>query len=210
MHTHLIPVIVLLVLPALYFGHRLGVWADRRWRWVAGAVLVAAVLVSLPYQGVDFAHLKHMKLILAAATALLLVAYRLGPAWRPGGTRFRVALGALAALSLVVYLNFFAFHGSGGVRAFVHLHDVAHNYLGAKYYAELRHADLYTAMLRAESETQGDRFSVLEARDLGLYRSITDNGAGGLSSSVGEMATLSGGAEIHLDRVQRLADCRSS
>ncbi len=29
---------------------------------------------------------------------------------------------------------------------------------------------------------------LLEARDLGLYHSITDNGAGGLSSSVGEMA----------------------
>lgn len=37
---------------------------------------------------------------------------------------------------------------------------------------------------------------LLEARDLGLYRAVTDNGAGGLSSSVGEMAGLSGGARI--------------
>jgi phosphoribosylformylglycinamidine synthase subunit PurSL len=37
---------------------------------------------------------------------------------------------------------------------------------------------------------------LLEARDLGLYRGITDNGAGGLSSSVGEMARISGGASI--------------
>jgi len=37
---------------------------------------------------------------------------------------------------------------------------------------------------------------ILEARDLGLYRAITDNGAGGLSSSVGEMARLSGGAQM--------------
>ena len=37
---------------------------------------------------------------------------------------------------------------------------------------------------------------LLEARDLGLYRAITDNGAGGLSSSVGEMAKISGGAII--------------
>ena len=36
---------------------------------------------------------------------------------------------------------------------------------------------------------------LLEARDLGLYRAITDNGAGGLSSSVGELARLSGKAE---------------
>lgn len=37
---------------------------------------------------------------------------------------------------------------------------------------------------------------LLEARDLGLYSSITDNGAGGLSSSVGEMATGTGGARL--------------
>ena len=40
---------------------------------------------------------------------------------------------------------------------------------------------------------------LLEARDLGLYRGLTDNGAGGLSSSLGEMATLSGGVRIDLD-----------
>lgn len=41
---------------------------------------------------------------------------------------------------------------------------------------------------------------LLEARDLGLYNSITDNGAGGLSSSVGEMAQDSGGCEIYLEK----------
>ncbi|MCS7149597.1 MAG: AIR synthase-related protein [Caldimicrobium sp.] len=39
---------------------------------------------------------------------------------------------------------------------------------------------------------------LLKARELGLYNSITDNGAGGLSSSVGEMAKEAGGAEIDL------------
>ena len=39
---------------------------------------------------------------------------------------------------------------------------------------------------------------LLEARDLGLYSAITDNGAGGLSSSVGEMATMSNGATLDL------------
>ncbi|PKN52941.1 MAG: phosphoribosylformylglycinamidine synthase subunit PurL [Deltaproteobacteria bacterium HGW-Deltaproteobacteria-13] len=39
---------------------------------------------------------------------------------------------------------------------------------------------------------------LLIARDRGLYRAITDNGAGGLSSSVGEMATYSGGCELDL------------
>jgi phosphoribosylformylglycinamidine synthase len=39
---------------------------------------------------------------------------------------------------------------------------------------------------------------LIEARDRGLYASITDNGAGGLSSSVGEMAKASGGASLDL------------
>ena len=41
---------------------------------------------------------------------------------------------------------------------------------------------------------------LLEARDLGLYESITDNGAGGLSSSLGEMAQDCGGLRVDLDR----------
>jgi len=42
---------------------------------------------------------------------------------------------------------------------------------------------------------------VKEARDLGLYTSITDNGAGGLSCSVAEMARESGGCRVYLDKV---------
>jgi phosphoribosylformylglycinamidine synthase len=41
---------------------------------------------------------------------------------------------------------------------------------------------------------------LLIARDEGLYRAITDNGAGGLSSSVGEMARLCGGCEMDLEK----------
>ncbi len=41
---------------------------------------------------------------------------------------------------------------------------------------------------------------LLIARNRGLYRALTDNGAGGLSSSVGEMATYCGGCEIDLAR----------
>jgi len=42
---------------------------------------------------------------------------------------------------------------------------------------------------------------LLEARDLLLYSAITDNGAGGLSSSIGEMGEEAGGCEIWLDKV---------
>ncbi|MAG02599.1 phosphoribosylformylglycinamidine synthase subunit PurL [Candidatus Pacearchaeota archaeon] len=40
-----------------------------------------------------------------------------------------------------------------------------------------------------------------EARDLGLYNSITDNGAGGLSCSVAEMGRESGGCYVDLGKV---------
>ena len=42
---------------------------------------------------------------------------------------------------------------------------------------------------------------VKEARDLGLYSSITDNGAGGISCSVAEMAKECNGCHVHLDKV---------
>jgi len=42
---------------------------------------------------------------------------------------------------------------------------------------------------------------VKEARDLKLYNSITDNGAGGLSCSVAEMAKESGGCLVNLEKV---------
>jgi phosphoribosylformylglycinamidine synthase II len=42
---------------------------------------------------------------------------------------------------------------------------------------------------------------LLEARDAGLIRFITDNGGGGLSSSIGESALFSNGCDIQLEKV---------
>ncbi|MGL4368357.1 MAG: phosphoribosylformylglycinamidine synthase subunit PurL, partial [Spirochaetota bacterium] len=42
---------------------------------------------------------------------------------------------------------------------------------------------------------------VKEARDMGLYTSVTDNGAGGISCSIAEMAKESGGFEVDLEKV---------
>ncbi len=42
---------------------------------------------------------------------------------------------------------------------------------------------------------------LLECRDEGLIRFITDNGGGGLSSSIGESAMISNGCVVHLDKV---------
>jgi phosphoribosylformylglycinamidine synthase II len=40
-----------------------------------------------------------------------------------------------------------------------------------------------------------------QAVKIGLIKCSTDNGAGGLSSSIGELATISGGAQVQLDKV---------
>ncbi|MBN1570401.1 MAG: phosphoribosylformylglycinamidine synthase [Acidobacteria bacterium] len=64
---------------------------------------------------------------------------------------------------------------------------------------ELRKESPAQAVQIGDPITQRKMYEFLmEARDLGLYRAITDNGAGGLSSSVGEMSRLSGGADLDL------------
>ena len=66
---------------------------------------------------------------------------------------------------------------------------------------ELHEGSPATAVQIGDPITQKKMFDcLLKARDLGLYNCITDNGAGGLSSSVGEMAQDTGGFELHLDR----------
>lgn len=42
---------------------------------------------------------------------------------------------------------------------------------------------------------------LIEASRTGLVKTCTDNGAGGLSSSIGELAQISDGAEVHLEKV---------
>lgn len=74
---------------------------------------------------------------------------------------------------------------------------------GATFSSEALHEDSPVSAVQI-----GDPFTqkrlldfVLDARDAGLITGITDNGAGGLSSSVGEMARITGGATIDLDSV---------
>lgn len=60
-----------------------------------------------------------------------------------------------------------------------------------------------TAVQIGDPITQKKLSDVLvnEARGLGLFTSITDNGAGGLSCSVAEMAKECGGCVVHLEKV---------
>jgi phosphoribosylformylglycinamidine synthase II len=73
---------------------------------------------------------------------------------------------------------------------------------GATFSSEELHEDSpVTAVQIGDPITQKKMTDfLLMARDRGLYRCITDNGAGGLSSSVGETARLSGGCEIDLKK----------
>jgi len=66
---------------------------------------------------------------------------------------------------------------------------------------ELHEGSPATAVQIGDPITQRKMYDFLmRARDMGLYHAITDNGAGGLSSSVGEMAGDSGGAELDLSK----------
>ncbi len=66
---------------------------------------------------------------------------------------------------------------------------------------ELREDSPVSAVQIGDPITQKKMFDfLLEARDLGLYSAITDNGAGGLSCSVGEMARDSNGCILHLEK----------
>ena len=66
---------------------------------------------------------------------------------------------------------------------------------------ELSEVSPASAVQIGDPITQKKMFDfLLEARDRQLYTCITDNGAGGLSSSVGEMAQFSNGCELHLER----------
>ncbi len=71
---------------------------------------------------------------------------------------------------------------------------------GATFSSEELHKDSPVQAVQIGDPITQKKLSdfIYEARDRGLYRFITDNGAGGLSSSVGEMASLCGGCKIDL------------
>ena len=66
---------------------------------------------------------------------------------------------------------------------------------------ELHEGSPATAVQIGDPITQRKMYDfIMRARDLGLYNAITDNGAGGLSSSVGEMAEDTNGCILDLAR----------
>ena len=71
---------------------------------------------------------------------------------------------------------------------------------GATFSSEVLHAGSPVTAVQIGDPITQKRMSdfLIQARDAGLYQSITDNGAGGFSSSIGEMARESGGVELEL------------
>ncbi len=66
---------------------------------------------------------------------------------------------------------------------------------------ELHEGSPATAVQIGDPITQRKMYDfIIRARDLGLYHAITDNGAGGLSSSVGEMSEATGGCRLDLSK----------
>jgi phosphoribosylformylglycinamidine synthase II len=73
---------------------------------------------------------------------------------------------------------------------------------GATFSSEELHEESPTSAVQIGDPITQKRMTdfLLRARDAGLYHAITDNGAGGLSSSVGEMARDCNGCRMHLEK----------
>jgi hypothetical protein len=124
-----------------------------------GAPLAVAAWVAFgllwPGHGADYVHLRTANLVLSLAAAAVVLAR--GRGWLDGRHE-QTVLAGLAALCVLVYTNAFSFR--------LHYHELAHYYLGGKYFPELSYGTLYTALLRAEAEDHGTT-QVAEARHLG-------------------------------------------
>ncbi|MDA8020247.1 MAG: hypothetical protein MPN21_22650 [Thermoanaerobaculia bacterium] len=168
----LVSALLLIVLPLLWWVTCRGWWADAKSRRRVWLVVLGVLAMSAPWtpwvggDGASFDLLKRGKLLILLAILGVFGARMAGVGWARERTRRLEIWAVLALVTVPVYFNFFDFHGA---RTFVHLHDVGHYYLGAKYYPELGYGDLYTAMLRAEAETHDNRFQSIEARDLETY-----------------------------------------
>ena len=165
MEHPLIPLLILVVAPLVLLAWRAGL-PRRAVAAIACGGVAAALLLGVWHGGVEFAQIERANLFVALAAALLVAGRGLGLLGLAERRRYLGYLSLLAAVAWVLHFNFFAFHGIGQQRVFVHLHDVAHYYLGAKYFPELGYGSLYTALLRAEAERYDDHFRSLEARDL--------------------------------------------
>jgi phosphoribosylformylglycinamidine synthase len=73
---------------------------------------------------------------------------------------------------------------------------------GATFSSEELHQESPTSAVQIGDPITQKKLTdfLLRARDRNLYRALTDDGAGGLSSSIGELAQITGGCLIELDK----------
>ncbi len=73
---------------------------------------------------------------------------------------------------------------------------------GATFSSEELHQDSPTQAVQIGDPITQKKMSdfIIEARNKGLYRFVTDNGAGGLSSSIGEMSSICNGCRMDLKK----------
>jgi hypothetical protein len=165
MGSTLIAAVILAVLPLWYVGHRLGLERSPLLRIIGPAFLLSVVVLEAPWGGLDLDSLDRLKLFLTAWMLLLTVSRARG--WLRASMYFRLLVGTSAA-AVTIYFNFFAFHAG----QFLHYPDIAHYYLGSKYFQELGYGDLYTAMIRAEAEQDQGHFASPIVRDLSTNQAV--------------------------------------
>ncbi|MBI2962862.1 MAG: DUF2029 domain-containing protein [Deltaproteobacteria bacterium] len=158
-----LPYLVLVVAPLAWIALRLGRFMSPPLRWLMGLVLAWLAVWGLPAGGLDYDALKRVNLLLSGVAVVGLVLRRSRAGWWSEQRNYRRFLGGLAAASVLAYVNFFSFHGE---HRYMHLHDVAHYYLGSKYFPELGYGNLYTAMVRAEAEEYAGVLWAREVREL--------------------------------------------
>jgi hypothetical protein len=157
-----LPYFILVVAPLTWVVVRVERLVSPPLRWGMRFALASLAIYGLPFGGLDYDSLKKLNLLLAGVMVVALLLRRAEAAWWSNRENYRRFLAGMAVASVAAYLNFFSFHGG----AYMHLHDVAHYYLGSKYFHELGYGNLYTAMVRAEAEEYAGVLWSREVRDL--------------------------------------------
>lgn len=102
-----------------------------------------------------------LRIVILEATAATILVDRL---WSP--RRVRWVYAALAALSVLAFLNFGQLRGSGPM---IHQWEQFHFYLGSKYLPEIGYFDLYKAAALADRESVHILGAVDKTRDLHTF-----------------------------------------
>jgi hypothetical protein len=165
----LVPALTLLVCPLAFIAARLKLFRYPTIRYASAVFVLGVVFLEFPDQGFDEVSLNRFKLLFAGAITLILVLRQVGVLSSWSHKSWLGCLAVAAAASITLYTDFFAFHGTAG---FAHWHDVAHYYLGSKYFAELGYGNLYVALLRAEQEDGGTIPEGRVVRDLKTNRYV--------------------------------------